>query len=104
MIKPDLSVKSYSTHDSGRTKKAEAEAQIFFLRENFEKDEDYVKAWFLHHALDYIKRVLKLDWISFDDSLNRLEERTKSCEELEEVKKFLRGNRESVTEDLEIKE
>ena len=74
------------------------------LRKNFENDGDYVKTWFLHHVLDYMEKVLKLDWISFEDSLQRLEERMKSCEELEEVKEFLRDSKESVYEDLRIEE
>ena len=39
-------------HDSGRDKEYTREIQLKFLHQ---KGEEYIKAWYLHHILDYMK-------------------------------------------------
>lgn len=47
-----MTVASSIGHDSGRNKNYAREIQLSFLRR---KGREYVKAWYLHHILDYIK-------------------------------------------------
>ena len=44
-------------HDSGRRRKIATYIQLSFLRQ---KGSEYVKCWYLHHALDFIKVVASI--------------------------------------------
>jgi len=80
-------------HNSGRKRKTVMYMQLRFLRQ---KGAEFVKAWFLHHALDYIKGAPIL---SIEEVLKRLEERTEVCPELETVQDFIEENSEQILHD-----
>jgi len=82
-------------HDKGRKAKTTMYLQFDFLKT---KGSEFVEAWFLHHALDYIKTAPIL---SIEEVLERLEKRTKSCPELEAVKDLVRSNATEILQDLE---
>jgi hypothetical protein len=67
--------------------------QLRFLRQ---KGSDYVKAWYLHHILDYIKSAPVL---SIEEILKRVENKTEPCQELEKVKNFVTSNSEEILQD-----
>ncbi|MEM0202939.1 MAG: hypothetical protein QXO16_00415 [Archaeoglobaceae archaeon] len=73
-------------HDVSRQRKTAAYIQLEFLRR---KGKEYVRAWYLHHALDYIERAPLL---TVEEVLERLEKRTQPDPELEEVKRFVKDN------------
>lgn len=93
-------------HDSGRRKgtgNLAADIQLNFLSS---KGEDFIKAWFLHHWMDYYTHdVPKLEgkpMITVKKSLERLETRTSSSyPELEVVKEFIMSNSEEILQDCE---
>lgn len=80
-------------HNSGRKRKTVMYMQLRFLRQ---KGAEFVKVWFLHHALDYIKGAPIL---SIEEVLKRLEERTEVCPELETVQDFIEENSEQILHD-----
>lgn len=79
-------------HD-GRGKRTTMHLQLKFLRQ---KGSEYVKAWYLHHILDYIKSAPIL---SIEEILKRIENKTESCQELEEVKSFVKSNSEEILQE-----
>jgi len=80
-------------HDSGRRRKTAMYLQLRFLRQ---KGSKYVKAWYLHHILDYIKSAPIL---SIEEILKRIENKTESCKELEIVKDFVMKNSEEILQE-----
>jgi hypothetical protein len=80
-------------HDSGRRRNTVIYIQLNFLRQ---RGAEFVKAWFLQHALDYIKGASIL---SIKEVLKRLEERTEVCPELEIVQDFVKKNLEEIRQD-----
>jgi hypothetical protein len=89
-------------HDAGRHRRTAAYLQLEFLSR---MDTSYVKAWYLHHALDYLEGTPSL---SPSDALKRFKERavTKFDEEfdftkeLEQVLAFLGMKLQGVLQDL----
>lgn len=47
-----ITIADFTRHDSGRSDKHVRAIQLKFLRQ---KGKDYVRAWYLHNILDYIK-------------------------------------------------
>ncbi len=47
-----ITIGQFMRHDSGRNKEYARKIQLKFLRQ---KGVEYIKAWYLHHILDYIK-------------------------------------------------
>ncbi|MCD6514437.1 MAG: hypothetical protein J7L07_05895 [Candidatus Odinarchaeota archaeon] len=93
-------------HDAGRKGKPlggsryeglAAHVQLKFLSL---KGEDYVRAWFLHHLLDYMMIEMFYAPFSLQEIFERLEERTES-KIPEEVKQFVRDNLTEILKDLE---
>ncbi|PUA34286.1 MAG: hypothetical protein B9J98_00080 [Candidatus Terraquivivens tikiterensis] len=80
-------------HDSGRRRKTAMYLQLRFLRQ---KGSEYVKAWYLHHILDYIKSAPVL---GIEEILKRVENKTESCKELEIVKNFVMSNSDEILEE-----
>jgi hypothetical protein len=91
-------------HDSGRSKKYGREIQLKFVHQ---KGEGYIKAWYLHHILDYIKW-----WVtempsestpSIEDILQakRLEKMFGSSQEqeLQNIKDFVMNHSEQILQD-----
>ncbi len=67
--------------------------QIEFLRR---KGSEYVKAWYLHYVLDYIKMAPAL---TPEDVINRTETKFGTCVELETVRDFVQANAEEILQD-----
>ena len=84
-------------HDTGRSKsnKTATYIQLRFMQH---KGSEYVKAWYLHHALDYVQKLTGS--YPMEEILNRLGERTESCPELEGVKDFITRNSAEILQDL----
>ena len=70
-------------HDKGRRMKYAARIQLEFLRK---RGKEYVTAWYLHQALDYVENAPILP---IEEILKRLENKTEPCKELEVVKDFV---------------
>jgi len=68
-VNPDNTLDRYDGHDAGRQRKTPARRQLNLCAKN---GEDYVKAWYLHHLLDYIKEVK--DIYEFEKILERFRE------------------------------
>ena len=47
-----MSIGSFARHDSARTKERDRNIQLKFL---WQKGEEYIKAFYLHHILDYLE-------------------------------------------------
>lgn len=88
---------SVGKHDSGRKSKTATHLQLEFLRK---KGSEYVKAWYLHHILDYMKSAPKL---SVKEVLKRVEEKTESCRELEIVKNFVMSRSEEISRECRVR-
>ncbi|KAF5437713.1 hypothetical protein C5S35_02665, partial [Candidatus Methanophagaceae archaeon] len=67
--------------------------QLEFLRR---KGSEYVKAWYLHYVLDYIKMAPAL---TPEDVINRTEAKFGTSEELETVRDFVQANAEEILQD-----
>ncbi len=80
-------------HDSGRRRKTAMHLQLRFLHL---KGSEYVKAWYLHHILDYIESAPIL---SVEEILKRIESKTESCQELEIIKSFVMSNSEEILQE-----
>jgi len=61
-----------------------------------QKGSEYVKAWYLHYLLDYIKMAPEL---SIEEIIKKTEDRFESCEELETVGNFVMDNAEEILQD-----
>lgn len=83
-------------HDKGRRTKTTMYSQLDFLKTKRSK---FIKAWFLHQVLDYIKAAPIL---SIDEALERLEKRTGPSSELQAVKDFIKNNGEEILHDLDV--
>ena len=70
--------------------------QVVFARE---KGSEYLMAWYLHYALDYIRMAPAL---APQEILNRIEERFEPCRELELIKKFVLDNAEEIVKDCRV--
>lgn len=80
-------------HDFSRIMKIPKYLQLAFARY---KGIDYVTAWYLHYVLDYIRMAPEF---SAEEVLQRTEERFGSCDEFEDVKKFVLENAEELVRD-----
>lgn len=80
-------------HDSGSKRKTVMYLQLSLLRK---KGAEFVKAWFLHHALDYIERAPIL---TIGEVMERLERRTETCPELKAVKDLIESNSQDALRD-----
>ena len=89
-------------HDVSRRRKTAAYLQLEFLSQ---MDTDYTKAWYLHHALDYLEGTPSL---SPGEALKRFKERAVTkfngefdfTKELEQVLAFLGMKLQDVLQDL----
>ncbi|MCK4733131.1 MAG: hypothetical protein KAT65_11805, partial [Methanophagales archaeon] len=68
--------------------------QVVFLRR--QKGSEYVKVWYLHYVLDYIKMAPTL---SIEEIIKRTEDRFEPCQELEIIKGFVMENSKEILED-----
>lgn len=100
-----MTIGPFIGHDSGRHNKSDREIQVKFLGQ---KGAEYIKAWYLHHILDYIKW-----WVtetppgffsSIEDILQakRLEKMFGSSQEqnLQNIKNFVMNHSEEILQDL----
>ena len=79
-------------HDFRRIMKIPKYLQLVFSRE---KGSEYVKAWYLHYVLDYIKMAPAL---TFEEIIKRTEDRFEPCQELEIIKNFVMDNSEEIVQ------
>ncbi|MGB7531933.1 MAG: hypothetical protein WA977_02995 [Halobacteriota archaeon] len=86
-----------SVHDFRRIMKIPKYLQVVFLRR--QKGSEYVKAWYLHYVLDYIKMAPAL---SIEEILKRTEDWFERCEELEIIRDFVVENAEGILEDCRM--
>ena len=80
-------------HDFDTIMKIPKYLQVVFVRQ---KGSEYVKAWYLHYLLDYIKMAPEL---SIEEIIKKTEDRFESCEELEIVGNFVMDNAEEILQD-----
>ena len=80
-------------HDFRRIMKIPKYLQVVFSRL---KGSEYVKAWYLHYVLDYIKMAPAR---SIEDIIKRTEDRFEPCQELEIIRNFVMGNAEEILQD-----
>ena len=80
-------------HDFSAIMKIPKYLQVVFVRQ---KGCEYVKAWYLHYLLDYIKMAPEL---SIEEIIKKTEDRFESCEELETVGNFVMDNAEEILQD-----
>lgn len=88
----------YIGHDTSRSKRGQglqAHIQLKFLRS---KGTKYVEAWYLHHILDYAKKIAHS--FSLEEILERLSDRTKPCHEFDTVESFVRNHWGEILQDL----
>jgi hypothetical protein len=81
------------SHDFDTIMKIPKYLQLAFVRH---KGGDYVTAWYLHYALDYIRMAPSL---TAEEVLTRTEERFGLCDELERINQFVRENEKAVVSD-----
>ena len=77
-------------HDFRRIMKIPKYLQVVFSRQ---KGSEYVKAWYLHYVLDYIKMAPAR---SIEDIIKRTKDRFEPCQELEIIRNFMMGNEEEI--------
>lgn len=68
--------------------------QVVFSRR--QKGSEYVKAWYLHYVLDYIRMAPAL---TAEEIIKRTEERFEHCQELEIIKEFVMDKTEEILHD-----
>lgn len=68
--------------------------QVVFSRR--QKGSEYVKAWYLHYVLDYIRMAPAL---TVEEIIKRTEERFEHCQELEIIKEFVMDKTEEILHD-----
>jgi len=83
-----------TAHDFGMIMKIPKYLQVVFLQR--QKGSEYVKAWYLHYILDYIKMAPAL---SVEEIIKRTEDRFERCQELEIIKEFVVENSEEILVD-----
>jgi hypothetical protein len=81
------------THDFSMIMKIPRYLQLMFMRQ---RGSEYVTAWYLHYALDYIRMAPEL---TVEEVFKRTEDRFESCQELERVKQFVLENAEELVRD-----
>jgi len=67
--------------------------QVIFVRQ---KGSEYLMAWYLHYALDYIRMAPEL---TPQEILNRIEARFEPCQEFETIKRFVLENSKEILQD-----
>jgi hypothetical protein len=82
--------------DFDRIMKIPKYLQVVFARE---KGSEYLTAWYLHYALDYIRMAPAL---TPQEVLSRIEERFGPGRELEIIKKFVLDNTEEIVRDCRV--
>ncbi|MCD6214927.1 MAG: hypothetical protein J7J46_08150 [Candidatus Desulfofervidus sp.] len=83
-------------HDFNTIMKIPKYLQVVFVRQ---KGSEYVKAWYLHYLLDYIKMAPEL---SIEEIIKKTEDRFGSCEELEIIGNFVMDNAEEILQDCRV--
>jgi len=83
-------------HDFSTIMKIPKHLQLVFVRQ---KGSEYVKAWYLHYLLDYIKMAPEL---SIEEIIKKTEDRFGSCEELEIIGNFVMDNAEEILQDCRV--
>ena len=83
-------------HDFSAIMKIPKYLQVVFVRQ---KGSEYVKAWYLHYLLDYIKMAPEL---SIEEIIKKTEDRFESCEELEIIGNFVMDNAEEILQDCRV--
>jgi len=83
-------------HDFNTIMKIPKYLQVVFVRQ---KGSEYVKAWYLHYLLDYIKMAPEL---SIEEIIKKTEDRFESCEELEIIGNFVMDNAEEILQDCRV--
>lgn len=89
----ELHKMSFLEHDGGRNNPFEAYLQLKFLSL---RGNEYVKAWYLHHFLDYIS----YGHFSSEEVFERLRNTLIYCPEFDAVKSFVRNHWEEIIQDL----
>jgi hypothetical protein len=84
-------------HDFRMIMKIPKYLQVVFLQR--QKGSEYVKAWYLHYVLDYIKMAPAL---TPEEVIKRTEDRFEPCKELEIIKEFVMENAEEIVEDCRM--
>ncbi len=85
-------------HDSDRSlpsQQLQAHIQLRFLAN---KSEDHIKAWYLHHILDYAEKEAGL--FSLEEMLERMADRTKKSEVFDIVAEYVSENWKEISTDL----
>ena len=83
-------------HDFNTIMKIPKYLQVVFVRQ---KGCEYVKAWYLHYLLDYIKMAPEL---SIEEIIKKTEDRFESCVELEITGNFVMDNAEEILQDCRV--
>jgi len=100
-----MTVAPFISHDTGRGKRYGRAIQLKFLHQ---KGEEYIKAWYLHHILDYIKwwLVSYTPTPSIEDILQakRLEKMfgAPQEQELQNVTNFVMNHSEEILQDCSL--
>ena len=83
-------------HDFSTIMKIPKYLQVVFVRQ---KGSEYVKAWYLHYLLDYIKMAPEL---SIEEIIKKTEDRFESCVELDITGNFVMDNAEEILQDCRV--
>ncbi len=90
----EIIIELVKVHDFRRIMKIPKYLQVVFSRR--QKGSEYVKAWYLHYVLDYIRMAPAL---TVEEIIKRTEDRFESCQELEVIKNFVMDNSEEIVQD-----
>jgi hypothetical protein len=101
-----MTVGQFVRHDGGRSDRATGETQLKFL---YEKGEEYVKAYYLHHIMDYIEWWFK-NWEprpipDIENILKHLDKKASwfQGQEWLDVKAFVLGHCEQILDDCKFR-
>jgi hypothetical protein len=92
----EIIIQLAKSHDFKMIMKIPKYLQLLFMRE---KGSEYVKAWYLHYVLDYIRMAPAL---TAEEVLKRTEDRFEPCQELEAIKGFVIENADEVVYDCRL--
>ena len=92
----EIIMRLLQVHDFSTIMKIPKYLQVVFVRQ---KGSEYVKAWYLHYLLDYIKMAPEL---SIEEIIKKTEDRFGSCEELEIISNFVMDNAEEISQDCRV--
>lgn len=92
----EIIIRLAKSHDFEMIMKIPKYLQLLFMRE---KGSEYVKAWYLHYVLDYIRMAPAL---TAEEVLKRTKDRFEPCQELEAIKGFVIENADEVVYDCRL--